>query len=258
MNWHDSLYILTMSIFDKFYLSFFAVIVFLLSSCSSIYMPNVPATPMLSKAGEAHVAGHVSLKGNISGTAALALTDNIAIIANGSTIHSGEFSNNFYRQWLVEGGAGYFTKIGKAKQQILEIYAGYGLGSSRDYSQRASIYGYEVVEAKKMDFDKYFIQLNYSSKRKKKINLFGDKKQLDYGTAIRLSTVGMRGFSIDGIGMSYERNIFVEPVFFTRLQLVEGLQLQYSTGFNIGLMNNNYMKAGNSIFTLGLVYNFWK
>ena len=130
--------------------------------------------------------------------------------------------------------------------------------SSRDYSQRASIYGYEVVEAKKMDFDKYFIQLNYSSKRKKKINLFGDKKQLDYGTAIRLSTVGMRGFSIDGIGMSYERNIFVEPVFFTRLQLVEGLQLQYSTGFNIGLMNNNYMKAGNSIFTLGLVYNFWK
>lgn len=42
------------------------------SSCSSIYMPNVPATPMFKERGEVYVAAHSNIKGNISGNAGVA------------------------------------------------------------------------------------------------------------------------------------------------------------------------------------------
>lgn len=226
--------------------------------CSSIYMPNVPATPMFKDQGEGYLSGHVNLKGNISGTAAVAITDHIAILGNASTVNHGKESNTYFRQWLAEGAVGYFTKIGKSKRQVLELYGGYGVGNTKDVDQRASVHGYEAVESREMDFDKVFVQVNYSSTTKRKLNLFGGKRELNYGTAIRLSRVGMKGFWIDGIKNSDEENVFVEPVFYTRMEIIKGLQLQYTTGFNIGFVNNSYLKAGNSIFTLGLAYNFGK
>ena len=239
---------------------FFAALVtlILLNSCSSMYMPNVPATPMFKEKGEGYVAGHINLKGNISGTAGVAVSEHIAVLGNGSFVDHGKVSNEHFKQWLAEGAVGYFTKMGKEKRQILELYAGYGIGSSQEIDQRAGVNGYEIVEDRYMDFDKIFVQLNYSSTRKRKINLFGGKKELNYGTAIRLSRVGMKNFTIDDVPALNEENYLIEPLFYTRLQLSKGWQIQYTNGFNIGLINNNYLKAGNSVFTLGFVYNFWK
>lgn len=230
----------------------------ILSSCSSVYMPNVPATPMFKKSGEVYIGGHFNTKGNISANLGAAVSDHVAVIANASTVNAGSNSNDYFRQWLAEGGIGYFTTMGKDKRQVLEMYAGYGVGNTKDFKQRASIYGYELVEAREMNFDKIFLQVNYSSTRKKKINIFGDKKELNYGTAIRLSRVGMKEFWLDNVTSPTEENYFIEPTFFTRMQLVNGLQLQYTNGFNIGLNSNEYLKAGNSVFTLGLVYTFGK
>jgi hypothetical protein len=229
-----------------------------LASCSSIYMPNVPSTPMFKNSGEVYVGGHFNAKGNISANLGVAISDNIAIIANGSTVNTGANSNNYFRQWLTEGGIGYFTTMGKDKRQVFEMYAGYGVGNTKDFKQRASIYGYELVESREINFDKIFLQVNYSSTRKKKINIFGDKKELNYGTAIRLSRIGMKDFLLDDVVTPKEENYFIEPLFFTRMQLVNGLQVQYTNGFNIGLNSNEYLKAGNSVFTLGLVYTFGK
>lgn len=229
-----------------------------MASCSSIYMPNVPATPMFKKSGEVYVGGHFNAKGNVSANLGAALTDNIAIIANGSSVNTGGSSNNYFRQWLAEGGLGYYTTMGNDKRQVFEMYAGYGVGNSKDFKQRASIYGYELVEAREMNFDKIFLQVNYSSTRKKKINIWGDKKELNYGTAIRLSRVAMKDFTLNEVASLIEDNYFIEPLFFTRMQLVNGLQIQYTNGFNIGLNSNEYLKAGNSVFTLGLVYTFGK
>ncbi len=228
----------------------------LLSSCSSIYMPNVPATPMLKEQGDGYVAAHVNPKGNISGSVAVAATEHVAILGNASYVNHGEKSNTHFNQWLLEGGLGYFTKMGKEKRQILELYGGYGVGATSEEDKRTTIHGYETVESRTMDFNKIFVQINYSSTRKQKINIFGDKTELNYGTAIRLSRIAMDSFKIDGMDSPVEENFFVEPIFYTRLALVEGLQLQYTNGFNIGLNNNEYLKAGNAVFTLGVVYNF--
>jgi len=240
------------------YIYFLAFALCFFTSCSSIYMPNVPATPMFKNKGEGYIAANVNTKGNISASAGVAVTKNLSIIANGSTINKGETSTNHYNQKLVEGALGYYTKIGKNKLQVFEVFGGYGIGKVRDVDQRASVYGYEEVESNVMDFDKIFLQVNYSSTKKNKINLFGEKRELNYGTAIRVSRLKMREFLINDVAAQKEENLFIEPIFFTRLQLVDGLQLQYTTGFNIGMINNDYLKAGNSLFSLGITYTFGK
>ncbi|HMR18288.1 MAG TPA: hypothetical protein PKA53_03225 [Sphingobacterium sp.] len=234
------------------------VLLSLLAGCSSIYLPNVPATPMLREQGETYVAGHVNLKGYLSGSLAVAATDRIAILGNGSYVDQGFHSNTYFKQWLAEGAVGYSTKLGAKKNRVFEIYGGYGIGHALQQDKRATTQGYESVESREMGFHKIFIQANYSSKRDRKINLLGDQRELSFGTAIRMSRIAMNSFQLDGIGHPKEENILIEPVFYTRLQLINGLQLQYTSGFNIGLHKNEYLKAGNSVLTLGLVYNFGK
>ncbi len=228
-----------------------------LGACSSIYMPNVPATPMFREQGEVYLAAHSNIKGNLSGNAGVAVGKHVAVIANGSYIdRGGENSNELFTQQLVEAGVGYFTKIGKEKRQVLEVYGGYGVGSSTEVDRRATTTGMEPVETRAMDFDKIFVQVNYSSTRKQKLNLFGKKRDLNYGTAIRASRVAMTDFTINGLTSPNEEAFFIEPLFFTRMELNKGFQLQYTNGFNFNVLDNDYLKAGNAVFTLGVTYNF--
>lgn len=229
-----------------------ACFVFVVSSCSSIYMPNVPATPMFAKQGEAYVAAHTNIKGNLSGTAAVAVGNHVALLANGSYINNNQ-GNQQFKQYLYEGGIGYFTTIGKERNKILEVYGGYGLGNTRDADTRATTTGMDPVETREMDFDKIFVQVNYSRK-KDRVRLLGRERQFNYGTAIRASRIKMSSFEIDGLPNNLEENLFIEPVFFTRMELNRNFQLQYTNGFNIGVVNNEYLKAGNAVFTLGLIY----
>jgi len=228
-----------------------------MSACSSIYMPNVPATPMFREQGEVYVAAHSNVKGNLSANAGVAFGKHLALIANGSYIdRGGERSNELFKQHLYEAGLGYFTTLGRDKRQVLEVYAGYGLGSSTEVDRRASTTGMAAVETRVMDFDKIFVQVNYSSTRKNKLTLFGKDRDLNYGTAIRVSRVGMTDFTIDGFTRPKEEALFIEPLFYTRMELNKGFQLQYTNGFNFNVVDNEYLKAGNAVFTLGVIYSF--
>lgn len=229
-------------------------------SCGSLYMPNVPATPMFQGKGEIHAAAHVNVKGNVSGNMGMAVGNHVAIIANGSYIEQGGANNKneLLKQHLVEGGLGYFTEIGRTKRQVLEIYAGYGIGSSTEIERRASTTGMQPVQTRDMDFNKIFIQINYSSTRNEKLNVFGKSRLLSYGTAIRASRVGMTEFIINNLSNPKEEALFIEPLFYTRMELSNGFQVQYTNGFNFNVVDNTYLKAGKAVFTLGLTYNFTK
>ncbi|MBC7417362.1 MAG: hypothetical protein H7325_04315 [Pedobacter sp.] len=65
----------------------------------------------------------------------------------------------------------------------------------------------------------------------------------------------MDRFFINGSVQPKEDNVFFEPIFFTRMALNNFLQLQYTTSSNIGLKSRDYLTAGNSIFTIGLIFN---
>lgn len=227
----------------------------LFMSCSSIYMPNVPATPMFEKQGEVYLGGHTNFKGNLSGNAAIAVANHVALIANGSYINYAG-GNQEFRQHIYEGGLGYFTKFGQRNPRVLEVYAGYGLGASYDADTRATTIGMDPVEIREMDFDKIFVQVNYSTRREQ-IRLFGKTSEFTYGTAIRGSLLRMSAFHIDHTPSPTEENFFIEPIFYTRLRLANNFYLQQTSGFNFGIMgDNDYLHAGNALFTLGLAFKF--
>ena len=104
-------------------------------------------------------------------------------------------------------------------------------------------------------YDKKFIQVNYSSKKRDNLRLFGVNFGLNYGTALRMSFVKTNDFYRNGVHQANEDNIFLEPVFFTRMILSEQVQLQYTSGSNFGLKSRKFLNAGYSVFSVGAVVN---
>nr|WP_315420492.1 hypothetical protein [uncultured Pedobacter sp.] len=230
------------------------VLVLFAASCSSVYMPNVPNTPMLSKQGEFSGGAHLSLKGNASVNGAYAVSDHIGLLFSGSRMNSERKTKDFGHK-LIEIGGGYFDTFGPDNNRIIEVYAGVGKGWSditlRDFKNDILI----SSELQEVDYRKTFLQVNYSSKKKNNLRLFGTDFPINYGTALRISHIKMDRFFLNGVVQPKEDNIFFEPVFFTRMALSKTFQLQYTTSSNIGLKNRKYMSAGNSIFTIGVVVN---
>ena len=230
------------------------VLTLMASSCSSVYMPNTPNTPMLSTKGELNTGGHITLKGNASFNSAYAVSDHFGVIVNGAMMNSNRTKKDF-RHNLLEAGAGYFTTFGKDGTRILEVYTGLGRGSSdRTYKEKTSE-GSLSYDRQETTFNKYFLQVNYSSKNKKSFRLFRREFPLNYGTALRASYLKMDEFTRNDITQPTEDNIFLEPIFFTRMVLSPAVQLQYTTGSNFGLKNRKFLTAGNSVFSVGFVIN---
>ncbi|WP_316838832.1 hypothetical protein [Pedobacter gandavensis] len=239
---------------NKHLIAPFIIVAAMWSSCSSIYMPNVPNTPMLSAKGELSAGAHISPKGNASINGAYAVSNHFGVLFSGSYMKNERTSKDF-RHKLVEIGGGYIDTFGPDNNRIIEIYAGYGGGSAdrkyRTYDDKVLI----SSSLQEVTFTKTFIQVNYSSKKNSYLKLFGNRYALNYGTAIRISNVEMDTFLIDNIGQPKEDNMFIEPVFFTRMRLSDAVQLQYTSSGNFGLKDRKFMTAGNSIFTIGAVVN---
>ncbi|MCZ4243772.1 hypothetical protein [Pedobacter punctiformis] len=238
----------------KFLRLIIPVLALFASGCSSVYMPNVPNTPMLSKQGEFSGGGHISLKGNTSINGAYAVSDHVGVLFSGSAM-SNERRGKDFKHKLIEIGGGYFNTFGPDDNRIIEIYGGVGKGWSdityRDFEKDVVV----STQLQDVDYRKAFIQVNYSSKKKDNLKLFGTNFPINYGTALRISHVTMDRFFINGVVQPKEDNIFFEPIFFTRMALSKVIQLQYTTSSNIGLKSRKYMSAGNSIFTIGVVVN---
>lgn len=217
-------------------------------------MPNVPNSPMLSAKNEIHASGHLSLKGNFSFNTAYAVSDHIGVLFNGAFINQTKRKKDF-NQDLVEAGAGYYTTFGKDNNRILEIYGGLGSGTTQRIYRTLEDDGSLTLDNQNVRYNKTFLQVNYSTKEKNSLTLFSKKFPLNYGTIFRISHVSMSKFEKNNLAQPLEDNIFIEPVFFTRLKLNQNFQLQYTTGSNFGLKNRDFMTAGSSVFTLGLIVN---
>ncbi|WP_199138069.1 hypothetical protein [Pedobacter sp. ASV12] len=239
----------------KYFYLILAFAMLALSSCSSIYMPSVPNTPMLTTQGEIAAGAHISLKGNANFNSAYAISNHFAVLANGAYLNN-EATKKDIKHKMIEFGAGYFDTFGPDNNRILEIYAGVGSGKShrlfREFDEQKILLSTDLYDSK---YDKQFIQVNYSSKKKDKLRLFGVNFALNYGTALRMSFVKTNDFFRNGVKQPNEDNVFLEPVFFTRMILSDEVQLQYTSGSNFGLKNRKFLNAGNSVFSVGAVVN---
>jgi len=235
-------------------LSLAGSLAFLGSGCTSVYMPNVPNVPMFTQKGELSAGAHVSLRGNVTFNTAYAVSDHFAVLLNGSMLNS-ERKKQDFRHNLLEAGGGYYTTFGSERNRILEIYTGYGRGSSDRTDKEETSEGNITYERREGSFSKYFLQVNYSSKRKKTWRLVGREFPLNYGTALRASYVDMYQYTLDGLAKPAEDNIFLEPIFYTRMVLSPSVQLQYTTGSNFGLRNRKTLTAAYSVLSVGFVIN---
>jgi len=223
--------------------------------CSSIYLPSVPNTPMLTTQGELAAGAHMSLKGNFNFNSAYAVSNHFAVLANGAYLNNDGRKKDIKHK-MIEVGGGFFNTFGPDKNRIIEIYAGLGSGKNerlfREFDDNKNLISTDFQEAK---YDKKFIQVNYSSKKKNNLRLFGVNFGLNYGTALRMSFAKTNDFYRNGIRQADEDNIFLEPIFFTRMILSDQVQLQYTSGSNFGLKSRKFLNAGNSVFSVGAVVN---
>lgn len=235
-------------------LSLVGSLAFFTSGCTSVYMPNVPNVPMFTQKGELSAGAHATIRGNFTFNTAYAVSDHFALMLNGSMLNS-ERKKQDFRHNLLEAAGGYYTTFGPERNRILEAYAGYGRGSSdRTIIEEKSDTG-PIFERHEGSFSKYFMQVNYSSKRKKSLRLIGHEFPLNYGTALRASYINMYKYALNSVEKPTETNFFIEPIFYTRLTLNPSVQLQYTTGSNFGLRNGKTLTAAYSVFSLGFVIN---
>jgi hypothetical protein len=100
-------------------------------SCAPAYVPNTLNTPLMSNKGEVHAAVNYGLSG-FDPQAAYAITDHIGIMVNGSFRNStSDSSDSYHKHIFVEGGGGYYTKIGGIGR--FETYGGYGYSRLQAY-----------------------------------------------------------------------------------------------------------------------------
>jgi len=221
----------------------------LLTGCASLYFPPPPHAPMLTQKGEFYGSLSTNQHTNFALQGAYAFTDHLAAAGTFSSLHR-QKSDRTEDIDFGEASLGYFTRL--PDQRVLEVYAGAGGGhtrrTERDEAQRTT----RVLDG---DLSKFFAQVNFARKKQKTLRLFNHAFPLTYGAALRLSYVRLHDFRIDGQLQPSIGNVFFEPITFTRTQLVGPVQLQLMSGQIIGFHKNDYLKAANSVFQVGLVIN---
>ncbi|MCW3468046.1 hypothetical protein [Chitinophaga nivalis] len=219
-------------------------------SCNRhIYVPNTVNVPLLKEKHE--------FKASISPTnlqTAFALTDNLAIMANGQYVYRFDFSDrsdeqglfvdNQTRGGVVEGAIGFFKPFGPKKQMVFDAFAGYGMGSFKTFTidkndnPDANANDYLL----KNRFSKVFIQPSIGfvhpvveaafSSRFSMLNFYNN-------------TIGPKAFENDATGKSNfqhinsQSNFFYEPAFTFRVGY-KYVKFQLQLQASIPITNSDY------------------
>lgn len=220
-----------------------------LASCSSLYFPPPPQVPLLTQKGEFSGGLHTNLDNNVSLQGAYAVGEHVGVMGSASFLHTDKKRRALDHDF-GEVGVGYYTRL--SDRRVLEVYGGLGGGTSKRIERNAEKLVTRTLEG---SLSKYFVQVNYSSKDNNNVHLFGRDFPISYGTALRVSYLQLDKFKLDNVTTIGEENVFIEPITYTRVQLIGPIQLQVISGSNFGLRQRKYLKAANSVFNFGVVVN---
>ena len=136
----------------RFYFLHLLIFVGIFASCSPEYIPNMVNSPVFSNKGE--FQGTVATgTSNFDALLGYAITDNIAVIANGSFANeSNDTTDEFHKHAIIEGGAGYYKKISSIAR--MEVFGGYGVGKI----QTLEDVGFITDDKVDVTFNRIFIQ----------------------------------------------------------------------------------------------------
>ena len=137
--------------------AFSTLLTILLTSCATVYRPNMTTTPLFTEKGQVALEGAYSRDG-VNLNAAMAVAPAVAIMVNGQINQNTKRSGGLFDSSPSNGrygefGVGYFKKM--KDQLIFETYVGAGQGFMNDKSKLVDT---EYPESLK--YNKFFVQPN--------------------------------------------------------------------------------------------------
>ncbi len=216
----------------------FSVLLLLVYSCAPAYVPNKVNAPLLTNKGELQVSANFGTSG-FDPQLAYAVTDNIALMANGSfmntTSDTSSSSDFYHKHTFFELGPGYYRNLRNGFK--FETFTGIGFGKvSSEYDNNLWSNKTEV------NITRFFLQPSFGY----------TSKVLDIGISARLVFVNLVQSSINNAG------ILLEPVLTAKLgwdhiKITGQLGLAYPV--NESKIHFPYQPG---LFSLGLQGNFGK
>lgn len=101
-----------------------------LSSCVTLYTPNMVNTPMFSNKGQVDL--NLGIGKGFNTQIAVAASDHLGLMGNALFINSNNTNSRLHKESFAELGLGYFTKLSEEGAGRFEIYSGIGSGATND------------------------------------------------------------------------------------------------------------------------------
>jgi hypothetical protein len=203
------------------------------SACNPVYVPTTVNVPLLGEKGQANVAATAGISG-IDLQGAYAFSKQMAGMVNLSYLAKDK--NNYNNHFFIEGGIGYFLKLGKSGR--FDCYGGYGWGQAEATTNNDTLHP-------KSDYHRFFIQPS--------IGVVTDH----FDGAFSLRVVHVNFYNT--VHFSGQSKLFFEPVLTGKFG---SKALRFVSQFGLSLPTSKIIELEDSfepiILSLGLQYNLRK
>jgi hypothetical protein len=230
---------------------FIILLVLVAAGCSPLYIPTTRNVPLFREQGEFQASVIASNGAEVQ--TALAVTDNIAVMVNGSLLRQKISEPESYTRshTFVEGGIGYYKANRRSR---VEIFAGYGLGKGTSYSQYYFFsFGQKDLVATG-SYSRIFIQPSFGQ----------NNRRFNLAFSPRISLVDFSEFSsndnnpalaVETVKPDEKPILFIEPALTGKFPLVGNLQGMFQLGLNVKMSPNEYFDYVPLQFALGIQLN---
>ncbi len=231
----------------------FSVLLLIATSCSPLYVPSTRNVPLFREQGE--FQGSVYVTNGIDAQLAYAVSDNIAVMANGNYLSSKiEQPENYTRSnTFVEGGLGFYSSTRKFRT---ELFVGYGMGKGTSFAQYyffTQDFGQKDLVATGK-YNRIFIQPSIGT----------NNRTFNLAFTPRISLVDFREFSSNDnnpaipilvIKPDETPRLFIEPALTGKFPLVGNLQGVFQLGLAVPLSGDVYFDYVPLQLSVGIQLN---
>jgi hypothetical protein len=232
---------------------FIVVVAILATSCSPLYVPATRNVPLFREQGE--FQGSIYVTTGIDAQLAYAVSDNIAVMANGSFLSNKISEPDDYTRSnkFVEGGLGFYNV---ARNFRTELFAGFGVGKGTSFSQyyffTPSFSQKDLVATGK--YNRIFIQPSIGT----------NNRNFNLAFTPRISVVDFTEFSSNDnkpanatvtIKPDEKPRLFIEPALTGKFPLVGNLQGVFQLGLAVPLSGDVYFDYIPLQFSMGIQLN---